>query len=414
MIEQVSQTTFTEPGLEKGLANVRVQSVDLNAEDDNTLVCVVGVGYVGEILLREFGSVFPAIGFDVSPQRVEGLKPEFESLPNVQLTADPEKLFGATHYLISVPTLVRQDKSIDASHLLRAVDTVVRYASPGAAIVIESSVSVGMTRALLSQYLGRFRCGMSPERVDPGRTVPAPREIPKVISGLDEDSLTFIKRVYAKVFQRVVLVSKPEVAEMSKLYENCYRMINIAYVNEIADACALQNIDVNEVVDAASTKPFGFQPFRSGLGVGGHCIPINPYYLMINNKLPLLKKATNRMAARPEKLARLYHRRQSKLAVDSPRILVIGVAFKQGQSVVSCSPALSFAQELKKQGCNRLNFYDPFVEQKQISWMEKLPTSAFTTEYLDKNFDGVAVCMKQAKVDFGVLKELKKASVKLY
>ena len=418
MIQQPFLDPFADASLAKGFEKVRVESIDstFGEGDDNIVVVVVGVGYVGEILLKEFGSVFPAIGFDVSPQRIEFLKPQFQSLPNVQLTSDPSKIVGASHYLISVPTLVREDKSIDARHLLSAVDTVVKHANPGAAIIIESSVSVGMTRALLSKYLGQFHCGMSPERVDPGRTVPAPYEIPKIISGLDEESLAVINNAYSKVFHKVVPVSKPEVAEMTKLYENCYRMSNIAYINEISDACAAQQIDVHEVVDAASTKPFGFQPFRPGLGVGGHCIPINPYYLMVNNKLPLLDKATKRMNSRPEKLARQFHRKHSTTlsASKSPRILVIGVAFKPGQDVISCSPALSFSKELNKLGCQRLVYYDPYVEQSQVPWMNKLPDRAFTPEYIDKHFDGVAICMKQSKVDFGILKGLKKATVKTF
>ncbi|KAI6912549.1 UDP-N-acetyl-D-mannosamine 6-dehydrogenase [Hortaea werneckii] len=223
-----------------------LQPFDENSAKDNgiqeqasrdPLVCVVGVGFVGEILLN-------------------------------------------------VPTLLKADWSVDTRHLESAIDMVTSHARPGSTIVIESSVSVGMTRQLLGAYTDRYFCGMSPERVDPGRTVPAAHDIPKVISALTPKALERMQEVYSKTFRTVVPVSKPEVAEMTKLFENCYRMINITYVNEIADACQKANIDVNELVDAAATKPFGFQAFRPGLGVGGHCIPINPFYLMANNDLP--------------------------------------------------------------------------------------------------------------------------------
>ena len=264
-------------------------------KDEEVVVCIIGVGYVGKELLDGFGKVFTSIGFDVSQPRLDFIAPGFADFEKVTLTSDVTQLAKGTHYLIAVPTNLHKDHSVNATHLLSAISMVATHARPGATVVIESSVSVGMTRAFLSQYAGTLKCGMSPERVDPGRSSPTLIEIPKVISGLDQESLVAIHDVYSKVFSHVVPVSKPEVAEMTKLYENCYRMVNIAYVNEIADACKNHDINPNEVIDAAATKPFGFQPFRPGLGVGGHCIPVNPYYLFVNNELPVLEFASTRM-----------------------------------------------------------------------------------------------------------------------
>lgn len=262
---QVLEQPVGQANLKAFEANQAINRViHTSPSDGDPQVCIVGVGYVGEILLKEFGSVFPAIGFDISEKRLETIKPDFARLKNVRLTSSTEVFKEATHFCISVPTLLREDKSVNTDHLIRAIAMVTANARPGSTIVIESSVSVGMTRALLGPFSSRFHCGMSPERVDPGRTLPAAHEIPKIISALTEPALLSMHKVYSQAFKTVVPVSKPEVAEMTKLFENCYRMINIAYVNEIADACERQQIDVDEVVAAAATKPFGFQSFKPG------------------------------------------------------------------------------------------------------------------------------------------------------
>ncbi|EXJ77146.1 hypothetical protein A1O3_10304 [Capronia epimyces CBS 606.96] len=371
-------------------------------------VCIVGVGYVGESLLREFSQVHPTIGFDVSEKRIKDLRSQYGEQKDLVLTTNEADLSLATHYLISVPTLLKPDHSVDFSHLKSALSTVFRYARPGNTIVIESSVAVGTTRQLFGSTQNLFHCGMSPERVDPGRTIPAAHDIPKIISGLTPESLNVIEKLYSTVFNHVVPVSTPEVAEMTKLFENCYRMINIAYVNEISDACRTLGLNPNEVIDAASTKPYGFQTFRPGLGVGGHCIPVNPSYLLSTcPNLPVLDHSTNLMRERPRKLARELHGHVASSTLASthlqPRVLVVGVGFKPGQSVLSNSPALTFASELQSLGCDRLAYYDPLVAQAAIPWIEKLEDEAFNASDLAANFDVVAICCRQHGVDFGEL-----------
>lgn len=381
--------------------NAHASAGIVTAEDD-PVVCVVGVGYVGEILLHEFGSVFPSIGFDISEARLDYLRDSFSSLKNVELTTSTAALTKATHFCISVPTLLRQDKSINTDHLLRAIAMVTCHARPGSTIVIESSVSVGMTRVLLKPFMDKYYCGMSPERVDPGRTQPPAREIPKIISALSDLALLSMHRIYSQAFATIVPVSNPEVAEMTKLFENCYRMVNCGFVNEIADACKTQGIDVDEVVAAAATKPFGFQSFKPSLGVGGHCIPINPFYLMANNELPILRCATDATWARPRIAARHFLANSGIAA----RVLVIGVGFKPGEKVIDCSPAVAFAEELQSLGCLELVFYDPLVEQERLPGIRKLEEDAYDAESVDAAFDHVVVCTKQDKVDWSVVKSL--------
>jgi nucleotide sugar dehydrogenase len=232
-------------------------------------------------LVQTFATKFRVIAFDVSTERVKSLGSEFGRYPDVKCTTDVAMLNRATHFLISVPTLLNKDRSINLSHLKEAIDTVASQARAGATIIIESSVAVGTTRELLAPIMRKhgLKGGMSPERVDPGRKEPSTTAIPKVISGLDDiapGSLASIMEIYSSVFRSVVAVSKPEVAEMVKLYENCQRMVCIAYANEMADACISWAIDPYEVCEAADTKPFGYMPMKPGAGVGGHCIPINP------------------------------------------------------------------------------------------------------------------------------------------
>lgn len=387
--------------------------IAIDIESVEPCVCVIGVGFVGEALLREFGRVFNSIGFDISQKRIEELAKSFTSLPNVTLTTDMASLSQATHYLISVPTPLKRDRSVNMIHLVSAISTTFKQARPGSVIVLESSVCVGTTRQFFSAYKDVYHCGMSPERVDPGRTQPTAKEITKLVSGLTPKALVVIQSIYAKVFDHVVPVSSPETAEMTKLFENCQRMINIAYVNEMADAARSHGVDPDEMIHAASSKPYGFTPYTPGLGVGGTCIPINPFYLFANNKnLPVLEEATAQMRKRPSTKARKFHTRiTSSLSGRSPRVLVVGIGYKPGQSLLSGSPGLAFAERLRRLGCSRLAFYDPLVQGEALGWMEKLQEVSWHSLYLEKNFDAIAICLRQTNIDFRVIEKLHTSKV---
>lgn len=215
----------------------------LSSGPRDACVCIIGVGYVGESLLAQFGNVVNATGYDISPDRVVALRQKYINNPRIHLTNDPADLAKGTHFLIAVPTPLREDRSVDLDCVKSAISLIMTFAQPNSSIVIESSVPVGTTRRLLTPYKTEFHCGMSPERIDPGRVSPTAEQIPKVVSGLTPKAMKHIFALYAMVYETLVPVSKPEVAEMTKLYENCYRMVNIAYVNEIADACIGHGID---------------------------------------------------------------------------------------------------------------------------------------------------------------------------
>ncbi|KAF5704597.1 hypothetical protein FGLOB1_8474 [Fusarium globosum] len=378
--------------------------------DDIPVVAVVGVGYVGRHLVSSFSSKYQVIGFDVSERRIQDLRHEFKGNDNVSFSRTQNDLIAATHFLISVPTLLRPDKTIDSSYLCDALKMVGRVARRGSTIVIESSVAVGMTRELvgpIAKKLGLF-AGMSPERVDPGRTEPPVKSIPKIISGLDDilpGSLDAINRIYSTIFDNVVTVSKPEVAEMMKLYENCQRMVCIAYANEMADACIPHGIDPYEVCSAASTKPFGYMPYAPGVGVGGHCIPVNPYYLLANSSFPLLEACSSAMSNRPAKLAqRLIN--SLPITERRPRVLVVGLGFKPGQSQLDNSPGVALIRKLAVSGARiDLTWADALVKQEAVPQVPRLGERDWNKSFLE-TFDVIVVAMKQHNMDFPLLAKL--------
>ncbi|UKZ63884.1 uncharacterized protein TrAtP1_005106 [Trichoderma atroviride] len=409
------------PSLEVSSSVEVLRSERSSFAEPEPLVAVIGVGYVGEHLTDVFSRCFNVLGYDVSETRVKDLSAKYHGNERVRITSEAKDLRGASHFLISVPTLLLKDKTVDTSYLQSALTTVENYAAPGSTVVIESSVAVGMTRKLLGPLAKRkgLFAGMSPERVDPGRTEPPAYAIPKIISGLDDvapGSLESITKLYSTAFERVVPVSKPEVAEMTKLYENCQRMMGIAFSNEMADACEPISIDPFEVSNAAATKPFGYMPYSPGLGVGGHCIPVNPYYLLSNSAFPLLQAASERMYARPAEIGErvideLYSKRTGE---DMPRVLVVGMGFKRGQSHLVNSPGLELAKSLAKSEKVSVSFADPLVSQEALPSLTRLDDANWTAEHLEENFDMIVVAFKQDGLDFGVLDNLVNVQVQMW
>ncbi|KAF5020366.1 hypothetical protein F66182_7615 [Fusarium sp. NRRL 66182] len=386
------------------------------SEQDEPVIAVIGVGYVGKHLVASFSSRYQVIGFDVSAKRIGHLSVEYEDNENVHLSRDSQHLCRATHFLIAVPTLLRPDKTIDSSYLGDALKTVGAIARPGSTVVIESSVAVGMTRQLLGPLAAsrRFFAGMSPERVDPGRVEPPVRSIPKIISGLDDiipGSLSAISRVYSTIFNTVVPVSKPEVAEMMKLYENCQRMVCIAYANEMADACIPHGIDPYEVCKAASTKPFGYMPYAPGVGVGGHCIPVNPFYLLSNSHFPLLECAARAMHSRPSRLAdRMLKSFRQTITGRIPRVLVVGVGFKAGQSQIDNSPGAELVRRLAVSLEVEVCWADSLVKQEAFPQVRRLANQDWRREALE-TFDTIVVASRQPGLDCGVLDQLQHVEI---
>lgn len=348
-------------------------------------VCIIGVGYVGEHLLSNFSREYQVIGIDLSPKRIFLLKNKYKDL-DFQTTY--EDLQDCNVFLISVPTLVKND-DIDMSYIQAVKSSIENIVRPGSLVMVESSVYVGATREYFSDFLDRgIYVGFSPERVDPGRTEPPMQAIPKVVSGLNEKSLQKCLEIYGKVFDRVVPVSSCECAEMCKLYENCFRMVNIAYVNEISDMCERLGINSHEMINASSTKPFGFMPFYPGLGVGGHCIPVNPYYLFRSGDLPVLKYSTQLMEKRPSNKALEIVEKY-----NPDKILLVGIGFKRGESLVTNSPGYALYKSLTDLNMD-ITVYDPIVQNNYMNRdVRFLSENNFNLENL-RQFDLVVINIK--------------------
>jgi nucleotide sugar dehydrogenase len=382
-----------------------------------SVVAVIGVGYVGYQLVMAFAKAYSVIAYDVDQGRLNQVS-KTETNPNICYTSNPKAIADATHFLVSVPTRLHHDNTVDTQHLECAISLVAKYARSGSTVIIESSVAVGMTRQLIREVMRTkgLKAGMSPERVDPGRVKPAFETIPKIISGLDDivpGSLASIHELYQEIFEHLVVVSSPEVAEMTKLYENCQRMVCIAHANEMADACHMIGINALEVSTAAATKPFGYQPYSPGLGVGGHCIPVNPYYLLTNSEFPLLQAATEKMAARPSRMGdrvmRKYlkqYQSQSAQRSDRTRVLVVGVGFKRGQSVLSNSPALSLVRHLLSEWDAYVAFADPLVSAEAVPFCPRLDEKTQWNKQSLEEFDVVIVAVDQVGLDLAVLDRL--------
>ncbi|WP_041782188.1 nucleotide sugar dehydrogenase [Mycolicibacterium chubuense] len=354
-------------------------------------VAVVGLGYVGlptALSLTAAGS--EVVGIDVDENRLAAIKDERVELFHgdasrlatalndqlLKLTTEPATMKEADAVVICVPTPVDAHTTPDMTALSRACETVVEHAQRGQTIVLTSTTYAGCTRDLLIAPLRQrgFQIGtdvfvaFSPERIDPGVAGHAPESTPRVLGGFTGRCSERAARLLAHTAAVVHIVSSPEAAEMTKLLENTFRAVNIALANEFADAATELGIDVIEVISAASTKPYGYMPFYPGSGVGGHCIPCDPHYLLWQMRArrrnsPVVDAAMAAIAARP----RAVFGRAVRVLADSgkpltgARILIAGVSYKPGISDIRESPALAIIDLLSSQGAH-VFFSDPYVD----------------------------------------------------
>ncbi|CAA9503014.1 MAG: UDP-N-acetyl-D-glucosamine 6-dehydrogenase [uncultured Solirubrobacteraceae bacterium] len=349
---------------------------------------IVGLGYVGLPLAVGFAEAGEdVIGVDVDPAKVEGLaagRSHVEDIPDERLAPLRERLttttsFDALHeaeaILICVPTPLNANREPDLGPLLSSARELARVVRAGQVILLESTTYPGTTRGDLVPILeesgliaGRdFSVAFSPERVDPGRTDYTLRNTPKVLGGLTEECTRRASDIYGRVCDVLVPVSSPEEAEMSKLLENIFRSVNIALVNELAIVSDRMGIDIWEVIDAAATKPFGFMRFEPGPGMGGHCLPVDPFYLswkarefdMATEFIELAGKVNQHMPYYClEKIERTLN--DVSKPVRGTRVLILGVAYKPGVSDLRESPALKIIRLLRERG-GEVAYHDPHV-----------------------------------------------------
>ena len=401
-----------------------------NKIKDRTLkVGIIGLGYVGLPLAIEFGKAgYEVIGIDLDQQKVQSINSGYSHILDVKAedvmelvksgrfraTTDFSEIATLDSLSICVPTPLNKNQEPDTSYIRTTVDNILLYIKNPLLMVLESTTYPGTTRELLDNQFVKngyhidqdyFLC-FSPERVDPGNKIYQTKHIPKVIGGLTENSTEIGRLLYEKVIDTVVPVSSPETAEMSKLLENTFRSINIAFVNEMALMCDRMGIDIWETIDAAATKPFGFMPFYPGAGVGGHCIPLDPMYLYWKGKQDRYFNQFIELSQRINLNMPYEVIEKVRMALDSvgktlseANILLVGLSYKNNVDDIRESPALEIYEQLKGE-TKGLAIFDPYVESFQTANNGKQEVIQYQEEIDFSTYDSVIVLAKHDAIDF--------------
>lgn len=396
--------------------------------DRTPQVGVIGMGYVGLPLATTLAEAGVAVlGLDAVQSKVDMLNRGESYIEDVSserlapLVADGrvrattswDAMRWVETIIICLPTPLNEHREPDLSAVLGAAESLSQRLRAGQLVILESTTYPGTTRDELGPVLERsglvagkdFHLAFSPERVDPGRVDWTTRTTPKVVGGLTPECTRRAMEVYGTACDNLVPVATPEVAEMTKLLENIFRSVNIALVNELAMLCDRMNIDVWDVIDAAATKPFGFMPFRPGPGLGGHCIPIDPFYLTWKARefefhtefIELAGKINSQMPAFcVGKVSRALNSRRKPL--NGSRVLVIGVAYKANVNDMRESPALKIIDLLANEGA-QVAYHDPHVPQLAKVGLQSLPLDA----ELLHSVDAVAVVTAHDGIDWDMI-----------
>lgn len=394
---------------------------------------VCGLGYVGlPLAVDKAKHGFKTIGFDVQKEKVDMVNAGSNYIGDV-VNADLEELVASgmlsattdfsfvedvDFIAICVPTPLDKHQQPDISYVSSSAQAISRYLTRGTIVVLESTTYPGTTEELLKPILEEgsglkcgtdFYLGFSPERVDPGNLIYKTSNTPKVVGAIGADATEVIAMVYRAILEgEVHTVSSPAVAEMEKILENTYRNVNIGLVNELAILCNKMGIDIWEVIDAAKTKPYGFQAFYPGPGLGGHCIPLDPYYLswkarefgfhtsMIEASMMVNDRMPEYTVERAGKILNRYRK-----PLNGSKVLVLGVAYKQDIDDYRESPAIRVIEEFHKTG-TETDYYDPFVPKYRYEgqWHEGL--TALTPEMV-KAHDLVIITTAHTGVDYAMV-----------
>ena len=402
-------------------------------------VGVVGLGYVGLPLAVEKAKAgFRTIGFDVQARKVEMVNQGHNYIGDVvdsdlkrlveekwlSATSDFSFIRDVDFIAICVPTPLDTHQQPDISYVRDSAKEIAKYLKRETMVVLESTTYPGTTEELIKPILESgsglkcgidFYLGFSPERVDPGNLIYKTKNTPKVVGAIGKDATEVIASMYRAVLEGDVYeVSSPAVAEMEKILENTYRNINIGLVNELTMLCNKMGISMWEVVDAAKTKPYGFQPFYPGPGLGGHCIPLDPYYLswkareygfhtsMIESSMMINDKMPEYCVERAGKILNSFEK-----ALKNSRVLVLGVAYKQDIDDYRESPAIRVIDELRKEEA-LVDFYDPWIaEYKEKGKLEKGLTEI--SPEIIASYDLVVITTAHSNVDYEMIQKAAKA-----
>ncbi|HDR4907900.1 TPA: nucleotide sugar dehydrogenase [Bacillus cereus] len=395
----------------------------------NCIVTVIGLGYVGLPLAVHFAKQgYKVIGLDQDEEKIKMISKGESYIPDVssevlrKLLQDNKlivytptngvKEFKKSNYVIvTVPTPINQKKEPDLSALISASNYIQQNLQTGQTFIFESSTYPGTLEEIVIPIISRFGkkagvdyyIGYSPERIDPSNDQYTVQSIPKVVSGQTEKCRQKALALYATVFDKVVPVSSPKVAEMCKLFENIQRLVNISLVNELNALCKKLNIDFREAIEAAATKPFGFMPYWPGPGIGGHCIPVDPLYFQwkVNEyglTSELIEVAHQINARMPQEVVN-----QVKEVVQSPAsILVIGIAYKKDVNDMRESPAIPIIQLLVDAGYV-VQYYDPFISSAKIG--DIFYESVVLEETILKQMGCTLILTDHSNIDWQLIKQ---------
>lgn len=418
------------------MSSTQFESLHKKLENRTARIGVIGLGYVGLPLVLLFSEQkFRVTGFDIDEKKVEVLSrggSYIVRIPGTEIqaaqaagfvaTADYSKIAEMDAVLIAVPTPLNDHHEPDLSFIVATAEAIVPHLRAGQLIVLESTTYPGTTEELLVPILEKnprglkaareenegdntFFVAFSPEREDPGNETVARADIPKVVGGLNRSATELCCKLYGAIFHRTVPVSTPAVAEMTKLLENIYRCVNIALVNELKLLCLRMGINIWDVIQAASTKPFGFHAFYPGPGIGGHCIPLDPFYLSWKAKEYDFHTRFIELAGEVN-LSMPYHVVASTMealnsqrkSLNGSRVLVLGVSYKKDIDDLRESPALTIIELLQKEGAE-VSYNDPFFEY--VGHGRKYKLEMQNTPLTDlQRFDVVLIVTDHSSYDY--------------
>lgn len=408
-------------------------------KDKSMRVGVVGLGYVGLPLAVEKAKAgFRTIGFDVQKEKIEMVNQGHNYIGDVvdhdladlvkagmlSATTDFSFVKDVDFIAICVPTPLDKHQEPDISYVKSSAEAIAKYLSKETMVVLESTTYPGTTEELVKPILEKgsglkcgedFYLGFSPERVDPGNLIYKTKNTPKVVGAVGQDAAEVISAMYSEVLEgEIYTVSSPAVAEMEKILENTYRNINIGLVNELGRLCHEMGISIWEVIDAAKTKPYGFQAFYPGPGLGGHCIPLDPYYLtwkarefgfhttLIENSMVI---NDGQPAYCVERAMHILNRH--KKAINGAKVLVLGVAYKQDIDDYRESPAIHVIDELCKVGAH-VEYYDPWIAEYCENGHRVKGLTELTPEIVS-SYDLVMITAAHTNVDYEMVQQNAKA-----
>jgi UDP-N-acetyl-D-glucosamine dehydrogenase len=402
------------------------------------VIGIVGLGYVGLPLAREFlNNNFRVVGFDIDAKKIAAINEghsyihhipsdfigQFVRSGALEATGDFSRLSEADAILICVPTPLGKHHEPDLSYVLNTTTGIAATLRAGQLIVLESTTYPGTTEEEMLPILAKtgfqvgkdFYLGYSPEREDPGNSQFFTAKIPKVVSGVTESCLEMIKALYDQIMERTVPVSSTQVAESTKLLENIYRAVNIALVNELKIVFDRMGIDIWEVIEAAKTKPFGFQPFYPSPGLGGHCIPIDPFYLTwkareneIHTRLIELAGEINTSMPYYVVQKTIKALNDDHTSINGAKTLLLGMAYKPDIDDLRESPALKIMELLMQEGAE-VDYNDPYIPE--LRPMRKYNFSARSVELTPdslSSYDAVIVTTNHSCYDYNLIREKSK------